>query len=77
MLSTPPRITANDTQHFAGEILEAKNLTERLAWPNVLHFLARTAISDYFTSKTTVVLGQVIGGGYSEMSLHPTYLPVN
>jgi hypothetical protein len=48
-------------QHFAGEIILGKDLIPRLTWPSVPHFLSRTAILDYFTSKTIMVLGQVIG----------------
>jgi len=38
-----------------------KNSIPRLTWPSVTHFLACKAILDDFKSKTTVVLGQVIG----------------
>ena len=47
-------------QHFAGEIIMGNNSNQRLTWPGVSHFLARTAILD-FKSKITVVLGQVTG----------------
>jgi len=38
-----------------------KNSISRLTCPSVSHFLVRTAVLVDFKSKTTVVLGQVIG----------------
>jgi hypothetical protein len=48
-------------QHFAGEIIMGKNSIPRIIWPSVSHLPACTDILNDFKSKTTVVLGQVIG----------------